>query len=564
MKRRFFCTTCASIFLGACADAKLPVDLSSLGLSKKDAGGMNGVGTLPPPPQRDWPDAKLDLNKTRADGWGLVPMPDMEAYLNNLLATIKKTAGTPNYPGSVHIIADTSLNANSSAAGNIFVSVGWLQSAESEDEIFAILSHEFGHVYLNHHAIFDVRTAGDTSMAVVALAWSIANKQPTANSWTGIDNIGVMQTLGTRVLFPSWQRSVEEQADRFGATISLRCKYSYIDGFKAFFERVITYDQQAKQRRKTLRDQQAQATRAKASQDAATKARAQPLATGVSGGAAQYINQLGSISALSSAVSSYTSLRSDAEVGVTQNMFDVQQMIESQIDDQMESLHDDHGDPAAREESLNALVRPVMGDDRPDPRKDAWEAARKRGATPQILAHYAKAPDVENLQAAGQYRQALQLAETIASGVTSNDAYPAFLVSNLMALSRAGSPDAQAQVLRRNLNSRDRSFRIQTYLASRIGAKDPKQGEAFLLQQFDYFGRASLTWPPVISYYRDHGDTKHAQELATTCTANYPDMRTACFAASETPVEQRKSDGPNELEKARSKVVDWAKGMLSK
>ncbi|WP_232519287.1 M48 family metalloprotease [Caballeronia insecticola] len=566
INRRCFCTACASLLLGACADTKLPLDLGSITGTNRNAGDMDGVGVLPPPPQRTWPDAKLDLSKARADGYGLVPMPDMEAYLNSLLVTIKKTAGTPGYPGSVHVIADTGLNANSSGAGNIFVSMGWIQSAESEDEIFAILSHEFGHVYLNHHAIFDVRTAGQTSAEVVSLAWSIANKPPTANAWTGIDNVGVVDTLGTRVLFPAWQRSVEEQADRFGATISLRCNYSYIDGFKAFFERVITYDQESKERRKKLREQQAQMARAKASQSAATKAHAQPLVPVSAGTSTMRLNQIGSLSALSDVVSSYTSVRSDVEVGAAQNAFDLQQLIENQIDEQMESLHDDHGDPAAREESLTKLVRPVMGDKRPDPRKDAWEAARKRGSTPTILTHYASTADVQNLQAAGQYSQALDLAQKAASGVTANDAYPVFLLSNLMALAHSGSPDAQAQVLRRNQNSRDPSWLIQTNLARRVAVKDPRQGESFLLQQFDYFDRASITWPSVISYYREHGNVQHANELAQTCSIKYPDMKAACLAAAKAPTQQAKADGTNtnEFDKARSKVVDWAKSILPK
>ncbi|WP_250515476.1 M48 family metalloprotease [Caballeronia sp. INDeC2] len=565
MNRRCFCTACAGLLLGACADVKLPVDLGSITGTNRNAGDMDGVGVLPPPPQRSWPDPKIELNKARADGYGLVPMPEMEAYLNGLLATIKKTAGTPGYPGSVHIIADTALNANSDPAGHIFMSVGWLQSAETEDEIFAILSHEFGHIYLNHHAIFDVRSAGQRSVEVVSLAWSVANKPPTANSWTGIDNVGVVDTLGTRVMFPAWQRSIEEQADRFGATISLRCNYSYIDGFKAFFERVITYDQQAKERRQKLREQQAQVARAKASKDAATKAHSQPVVpVSIAGSNAARLNQLSSLSALSDAVSSYTSIRSDTEVGLTQSAFDLQQMIENQIDEQMDALHDDHGDPAAREESLTKLVRPVMGDKRPDPRKEPWEAAKKRGATPTVLAHYASTTDVVSLQAAGQYGQALDQAQRAASGVTANDAYPLFLLTNLMALAHSGSPDAQTQALRRNRNSRDPSWLIQANLARHIAANDPRQGESFLMQQFDYFDRAPAAWPSVVAYYRERGNVQHANELAQTCSLTYPEMKTACVAAAKAPTQQAKADSGNEFDKARSKVVDWAKSILPK
>ncbi|WP_198155394.1 M48 family metalloprotease [Candidatus Burkholderia verschuerenii] len=51
---------------------------------------------------------------------------------------------------------------------------------DSEDEIFALLSHEFGHVYLNHYASNDVKTAGESAAALTTLAWSYANKRASA------------------------------------------------------------------------------------------------------------------------------------------------------------------------------------------------------------------------------------------------------------------------------------------------------------------------------------------------------------------------------------------------
>jgi beta-barrel assembly-enhancing protease len=556
--RRYFCTACASLLLTACADVKLPDSLSNFGGSKKGETTIDTVGQLPPPPARTWPDPKLDLNNARSDGWGLVPAPDMESYLNGLLATIKKTAGTPGYPGSVHVIADTSLNANSSAAGNIFISVGWLQLAESEDEIFAILSHEFGHIYLNHHAIFDVKTAGDTTVAVTSLAWSLANKTASSSTWTGIDNIAVVQTLGTRVLFPAWQRSVEEQADRFGATISLSCGYSYTDGFKAFLERVESYDKAAKERRQKLHAQQVQTARAKAGKNAAAQSKTQPLVPGLTMTSAQ-MGSIGSIGGLSEAMASFTTSRADVQSTAAQNVFDVQQMLEDRIASAAESLHDDHGDPAAREDDLSERVRPLIAGKRPDPRVDSWLAARKRGTTPQILAHYVSIADLQNMQADGRYDDALRLAQTIASGVTANDALPTFLLSNTMSLAGARQPDVQTQVLRRNLNSRDRSWAIQTNLATRIAAKDRSQGETFLLQQFDYFGKASATWPAVIAFYREHGDAERAKNLALTCTANYPEMRPACVDAAQTPSEKHQSSVASGLEHAKKMGADLFK-----
>ncbi|GJH18409.1 M48 family metalloprotease [Caballeronia novacaledonica] len=530
--RRSFCSACAGLLLGACAEVKLPTSLSDLGGGQMKGPTLDKVGELPPPPSRDWPNAKEDLDVARADGWGLVSSPDMESYLNGLLATIKKTAGTPGYPGSVHLIGDPSLNANSSGGGNIFVSMGWIQMAESEDEIFAILSHEFGHIYLNHHALYGVKTAGETTAAVVSVAWSLANKTPSGHTWSGIDNIAVIQTLGTRVMFPAWKRSYEEQADRFGATISLRCGYSYVDGFKTFLERIATYDEQAKANRAKLRDEQAKVARDKATKEAAAKSRGQAV-PGLNVNAVQ----LASVGGLSQAVATYASSNADLKG----QAFDIQQTLENEIADQMETLHDDHGDPKAREASLRELVRPLIAGAMPDARVAPWNAVRKRGAVAQQIAHYSAVGDLQSAQAGGQYGQALQLAQTIASGATANDALPVFLLANSMSLAGSAQGDASTQILMRNLNARERSWQIQTTVASRMAARDANKSETFLLGQFDYFGKASVAWPGLISYYRDRGNLPHAKELAQTCSARYLDMASACMAAS-TPPRQKTDD----------------------
>lgn len=140
--RRAISVLAALAFLASCTNMLTPESLSSLtGGPEKPV--MKTAGELPPAPKHTWQNLNEDLNNHRADGWGLVSMPEMEQYLNGLLYKIKATTGTTDWPGAVHITAETSLNASSSAAGNIYISLGWLQSAESEDEIFAILSHEF-------------------------------------------------------------------------------------------------------------------------------------------------------------------------------------------------------------------------------------------------------------------------------------------------------------------------------------------------------------------------------------------------------------------------------------
>ncbi|HKR45855.1 MAG TPA: M48 family metalloprotease, partial [Paraburkholderia sp.] len=245
----------AALALAACANLPVPASLASLsslapGAPEKPV--VKIAGELPPPPAHTWPDATQDLNDHRADGWGLVSMPEMEQYLNALLQKIKVATGTADWPVTVHITSDTSLNASSTAAGNIYIPLGWIMSAQSEDEIFAILSHEYGHIYLNHYALYNVRNAGDASAILAGVTWSVVNRNVVDRGWNGLDKIMLVQSIGTTVLMPAWQRSIEEQADLFGATVSLRCGYSYIYGFKAFLERIDSYDTESRERDEKL------------------------------------------------------------------------------------------------------------------------------------------------------------------------------------------------------------------------------------------------------------------------------------------------------------------------
>ncbi len=510
-----------------CSNVNMPNSLGDLTSGDKTRANVETVGTLPPPPSRTWPSLTDDLNSNRADGWGLVSMPEMERYLNGLLAKIKTTAGVPDWPGSVHITADTSLSAASTAAGNIYVSVYWIQVAESEDEIFALLSHEFGHVYLNHYAAYDVKTAGETAAEVTSIAWSYANKRASATSWTGVDNIFVVESLGTRALFPAWQRSIEEQADRFGATISLKCGYSYPDGFKTFLERIGTYDQQAKQRQQKLKEMQTAADREKIRQNPGQQSL--PAVPGTTSA------QLQSLSALQSALSSATGTPIDIKTSAAETTFDVTHSLEDNIGVAAEALQETHGDAAEREADLRKQVMPLIGNSSPDARTEPWIKARKQGATPTILAHYALIPDVQTLEAQKRYGEAAATAEKAASGPTANDGMPLFMLANLSALSGASRQDATIQTLRRNLNARERSWQVQVNLASRMATKDRRQAEAFLQQQFEYFGEAAPTWPSIIAFYRDGGDSERAKNMALTCSAKYPAYRTACVAASQKP-----------------------------
>lgn len=202
------------------------------------------VGILPPALTRTWADLSADVNDNRVYGNGLVLMPHLQAYLNGLLGALKTAAGVPDWPGQVYITADTTLNAHSSAAGNIYLNMGVIRSAQTEDEVVAVLAHEFAHVYLNHQAAYDAHGVAEAARTLGQLTMLATGRLPSGGAtWTGFDSVGAANSLTHASILPRWQRSVEEEADRVGATLLLKLNYSYAAGFKTFLERLATIEQ---------------------------------------------------------------------------------------------------------------------------------------------------------------------------------------------------------------------------------------------------------------------------------------------------------------------------------
>ncbi|SDC70998.1 M48 family metalloprotease [Paraburkholderia lycopersici] len=523
--------------------------LSSLAPGAPDKAVVKTAGELPPPPAHTWPDAKQDLNDHRADGWGLVSMPEMEQYLNTLLQKIKVATGTTDWPVTVHITSDTSLNASSTAAGNIYIPLGWIMSAESEDEIFAILSHEYGHIYLNHYAVYDVRNAGDASAILASVTWSVVNRNVVDRGWNGLDKIALVQSIGTTVLMPAWQRSIEEQADLFGATVSLRCGYSYIYGFKAFLERIDSYDTAARERDEKLQKAQDDAMHDKIRADTLAKIPKSP-ATAASGASAavaaaaplassdaQPSGPAQALQGINDALAKLNDTLAQGQVSLNTGAYDAQRTLDRALAKGMASLRDTHPEGEAREDDLSKAVEGLIAGKRPPATTAPWQAARKQRHTKEVLAHYAMLGDIDMLEAQQRYAEAYRLAQKAASGATANDAAPDFYLANLLALSHARSNETPAQILARNQRAPERSWRVQVQLADAMAASNRAQARAFLEAQFAWFGQAPQTWPDMIAFYRDTGDVQRGKQMALTCGVNFPNYRAACSNASMTPAE---------------------------
>lgn len=264
-------TLIAAGTLSACQHAKQAI--SSLpGVGDKFSNSIKPTSNLPPTTERKWPDIQQDLLNQQARGFGLARMPELEGYLNGLLAKIKTAAGVPAWPGSVYLLATPTLEAYATAAGNIYISPSWVTSAESEDEIVALLSHEFGHVYLHYHQVADVVEGGNQTAQIAAVGLAIAKNKTIGNAWTPVDSLVFGYVAGRDLMVGDYGRSEEIESDSFGLNISLKLGYSYDHGIKAFLERISTWEESNSKRREIERTKLVATIQQQAREDAKKRA----------------------------------------------------------------------------------------------------------------------------------------------------------------------------------------------------------------------------------------------------------------------------------------------------
>lgn len=542
-----------------CSTAFLLSACETLPEASKKLGDMTGfktgirAGELPPVPVvRTWPDSVQDVRNQRARGYGLVDMPDMQAYLNGLLQKIKQSAGVPNWPGTVYITAATDLEAYCTGAGNIYVSLPWLQSMESEDEMVALLSHELGHVYMNSHQLESVITGTDEAAKWTAVGVALARKVGNASGWTSVDSLVAAYQFGKNTLAPAWGRSEEENADAFGATISLKMGYSFPSGFKAFLERMATWESDNEKRRVEERATLLQQLKA-ASAD--------------------------SVRAQNGKVQGAQVNLQDAQIGLNASVVELSHNLSGGLSELVKKITQSHPDVEARLTSLTAQVQPLMaGKPRPQATVEPWKRALAQPRTAAVLLNYQRVADARTALQQQDFRTARKLALEASSGPTAQHALPLMMldltenyadtnppVKTVPSRAR-GTPQRPAVVqrnihpLERNIGSEpDRAWRIYLTRANQLlGAGQNAQAKAVMADGMGYFDQAPAAWPEAIAFVGGLDGWDKAKQMAQTCAQRFPSSATLCQQAAASPQERAASQQKAEA-KAKSIVDKWIK-----
>ncbi|MEN1972504.1 M48 family metalloprotease [Luteimonas sp. MJ204] len=84
--------------------------------------------------------------------YGVLGNEQLDAQLNGVLERLQSTWHEPPPPARVYATPDPAFRAFATTDGGIIIAAGMLASMESEDELAALIAHEYAHLLLGHNA----------------------------------------------------------------------------------------------------------------------------------------------------------------------------------------------------------------------------------------------------------------------------------------------------------------------------------------------------------------------------------------------------------------------------
>lgn len=234
-----------ALALSGCAHTTMPdMPSMSLGADKVDPSITQYAAhfTGPAGNQSNIAQATPQSTQLQKRAQGIATDPEIDQYLNGVLARLQKSL--PGTPASarVYVTPNTEFNASSFQDGGIYISYKALGALESEDELAAIIAHEYSHVLLQHYKTNWIDSAAKFAYSAGNI---YINRQVKAA--TDTDLLRMMVTNNAALEFsqiglvPALTRDQENEADQLGLDLLLRANYSFA-GALDFLSRMQQWD----------------------------------------------------------------------------------------------------------------------------------------------------------------------------------------------------------------------------------------------------------------------------------------------------------------------------------
>ena len=223
------------LLLSAALTLALAAPLAQAQDSLPDIGSSAGE-LLTPARQAEY--GGMMLRELRNYGY-LLDDPLVNDWLQSLGTRLGANSAQPRQPYTFFMMRDRQINAFATLGGYIGMNAGLVLTAEREDEVAAVLSHEIAHV-TQQHVLRGVERAQRDQIPILLgmLAAIVAAQQAGGNSSGNATMAAITSGMGLMQQRQiDYTRANESEADRLGIRTLARSGYD-VDAMAGFFERM--------------------------------------------------------------------------------------------------------------------------------------------------------------------------------------------------------------------------------------------------------------------------------------------------------------------------------------
>ena len=198
--------------------------------------GSSAGELLTPAKQAEY--GAMMLRELRNYGY-LLEDPLLDDWLQSLGNRLGTNSDRPEQPYTLFMLKDRQINAFATLGGYIGMNAGLVLTAEREDEVAAVLSHEIAHVTQQHVLRGVERAQRDQIPILLGMLAAIVAAQAAGGSSSG-DATQAAVASGMALMQQNqinYTRSNESEADRLGIRTLSRSGYD-VDAMAGFFERM--------------------------------------------------------------------------------------------------------------------------------------------------------------------------------------------------------------------------------------------------------------------------------------------------------------------------------------
>lgn len=193
----------------------------------------------------------------QANGVGVMREASLERYFTGIVDRLAAAWPGPHPNYTVRLTPSDNLPPRAMPDGSIIIPAAAVSGLESEDEFAFVLGHELSHVILQHYTTTSYQDLQHRvyGLASLGIAGYLAYEGKHGNTTGGVTknaaaaslaNTAVLE-LGDTLLYPSWTRLQEDQADLLGIDLAIAAGYSPL-GVSRFFDRMSGWEQQMNQK----------------------------------------------------------------------------------------------------------------------------------------------------------------------------------------------------------------------------------------------------------------------------------------------------------------------------